>query len=203
VSASAANDDVKRTVTALSIVMEKIAPWLLDLGSWIFGALIAVNLLVLGALLTVGPVDAAVLVSTAALAVALPMAGAGFFLLRLAKDMKQLGLEELTVQAFEDVGFAVDEPSSAPTTSPSNQKERTARVLAYCYTLLTLSALLTLVTVTAALWHMAWWIGLVFVAVALISQVAVSRAISAFGSNAMWKAPSGAKERRTESKVPR
>jgi hypothetical protein len=42
---------------------------LVDVGSWIFGALTAVNLVVISALITVGPVDAAIRLSTAALAV--------------------------------------------------------------------------------------------------------------------------------------
>src|SRR5438045_5336792 len=54
-----ANNTWERTVAGLAKLVERITPWLLDLGNWIFGALIAFNLLVLSALLTIGPVDKA------------------------------------------------------------------------------------------------------------------------------------------------
>ncbi len=104
-STAATNDALQWTINAFGMVVERITPWLLDLGNWIFGALIAFNLLILGALLTVGPGDVAVVVSTAALAVSLPMDVAGFFLLRLAQDMKQVDLEEVATQAFQEWGL--------------------------------------------------------------------------------------------------
>src|SRR5205085_2323034 len=77
----------------------------LDLGNWIFGALIAFNLLVLSALLTIGPVDQAVLIATATFALALPPDVAGFLLVRLAADMKSVDLEQVATQAFVEAGF--------------------------------------------------------------------------------------------------
>jgi uncharacterized membrane protein len=89
-----------RTQAALGTLLVRVTPWLLDLGNWIFGALIAFSLVIIGAMLTVGPVDRAVLVATAAFALALPLDVAGFFLLRLAADMKKVDLETLATAAF-------------------------------------------------------------------------------------------------------
>lgn len=189
-SSAAANDALQRTIKAFGMVVERITPWLLDLGSWIFGALIAFNLLILGALLTVGPGDVAVVVSTAALAVSLPLDVAGFFLLRLAQDMKQIDLEEVATQAFQEVGFVVEEQDSAAN-AREKERRRTAIILRYCYGLLAMSALLTLVSVTAALWHIAWWIALLFVVVAAVTQGAVLQAIVSSGPKVKWGPPSG------------
>jgi hypothetical protein len=196
ISPAAANDDLKRTIAAFGLVVERIAPWLFDLGNWVFGALIAFNLLVLGALLTVGPVDAAVIVSAAALAISLPIAAAGFLLLKLAQDIKRVGLEQVTTEAFEKVGFEFDDKAAANEAPEVGEKRRTARVLRYCYALLVLSASLTLISVTAALWHMAWWIGLAFIAAVVAAQVVVLNAFSYTGANASWRSASGAEEPR-------
>jgi hypothetical protein len=153
-------------------VVERLTPWLLDLGNWIFGALIAFNLLVLGALLTIDPVDKAVLIATATFALALPPDVAGFLLLRLAADMKSVDLEQVATQAFVEVGFEVK--ARGPAQSPNEAQQRRARVvLRFSYALLSLTIVLTFIGVTAALWHMAWWIGMAFVGMAVVSQAVV------------------------------
>ena len=87
-------------MAAFGTLVERITQSLLDLGSWIFGALLAFNLVILGALLTIGPVDAAVIGSTTAFRLALPSDVAGFFLLRLMTDLKNVDLAEVASQAF-------------------------------------------------------------------------------------------------------
>jgi hypothetical protein len=197
------DDTARRTATAFTTLVERIAPWLLDLGSWIFGALIAFNLVILGALLTVGPVDAAIIVSTAAFAVALPADAAGFFLLRLVSDMKNVDLEALASQSFQEVGFSVadDVPApAAPTTPQSAEKRRTRIVLIYSYGLLALAVFLTMIGITAALWHMAWWIGVIFVPMVIATQSLVFKAIASGGSNQTLRSSTGAKApRRSKS----
>ena len=47
-------------------MIEWITPWLVEVGSWMFGGLVALNLVVIAALLTVGPVDRAVMIGVAA-----------------------------------------------------------------------------------------------------------------------------------------
>jgi hypothetical protein len=192
-TARAVNDDTfSRTVGAFGTLIDRITPWLLDLGSWIFGALIAFSLVILGALLTVGPVDAATIVSTAAFALALPSDVAGFLLLRLMADLKSVDLEEVATQAFQEVGLGVEDDVPSATAHESIEKRRTRNVLRYSYGLLALAVFLTLIGVTAALWHMAWWIGVIFVPMVVVTQSIVLMAIASTGSN-RWRSPGAAK----------
>ena len=188
------DDTFQRTRTAWGRVLEQITPWLLELGNWIFGGLIAANLVFLGALLAVGRVDQAVEVSGAAMAIALPVNVVGFFLLRLAKDLKQVGLEQVTMQAFQEVGFTTEELGPAAVSSELSEKKRAESMLAYSYTLLMFGAVLTVIGVTAALWHLAWWIGAVFVVASVVGQLIVSRAVSTGGSNVRWRPLQGGKK---------
>lgn len=178
------------TVAGLEKLLERITPWLLDLGSWIFGALIAFDLVILGALLTVGPVDKPVLIASGAFAIALPPAIGGFVLLRLAGDMKTVDLEQLASSAFQEVGFTVEEGS--PETAEALERRRVRTVLGYSYALLAVATTLTVVGMTAALWHMALWIGASFAGAALISLGLIGRAIGTGGRrSSVWRAPSG------------
>jgi hypothetical protein len=69
---NAVDEQAARTFSGLRNLAERLTPSLVDAGSWVFGGLIAGNLVVIAALLTVGPIDVAIRVSTAALAAALP-----------------------------------------------------------------------------------------------------------------------------------
>lgn len=174
-----------RTLAGLGRAVDAVTPWLLDLGSWTFGSMIAFNLVVLGALLTVGPVDAAVKIATAAFAVALPLGVGGLVLLRLLADMSKANVGEATASAFVSVGFSFERAAET-------DAHRSRRIALLCtYTLLAATVLLTLIGVTAALWHMAWWIGVVFIVMALVSQSVVIGALSGFGQKGRWRAPSG------------
>jgi len=168
-SLAAAEDQVKKNLKAFGEFIERITPWLFDVGSWIFGGLIAFTLLVIASLLTVGPVDHAINISTAAFALALPLDVTGLFLLKLVQDLKQVGFEEELAQAFHEVGFTVGEQVLSPNALESMRKRRTRIVLGYCLGILVLGALLTLTGVIAALWNMAWWIGVAFFAMVMIS----------------------------------
>lgn len=64
----------------------------------------------------------------------------------------------------------------------SVMKRRTTRVLIYCYAMLIVSALLMFVGVTAAFWHMAWWIGVAFLVMAVLSLSITALAFGASGS---------------------
>jgi len=158
----------EQTKKGFGTLIAQITPWLLELGSWIFGALIAINLLILAALLTVGPVDRAVVAATAALALALPLDVVGLVLLRLIVDVGKVRLEDAAVKAFEEAGLNAEQVDEEPDLE-AMIKRRTTKVLIYCYSILTLSALLTLVGVTAAFWHMRWWIGLAFLFITIAS----------------------------------
>jgi hypothetical protein len=187
------NDTRTRTEAGLVKLVDRITPWLLDLGNWIFGALIAFDLLILSALLTVGPVDTSVLIATAAIALALPPDIAGFLLLRLAADTKRVDLEQVATEAFVEVGFEVKE--NGQVRGPDEAEQSRARVvLRYSYALLALTVVLTFIGLTAALWHMAWWIGAAFVGMAVASQAIFFVALASTGGNTTWSTPAGEAE---------
>ena len=173
------SEQLEQIRNAFDTLVEDITSWLIELGNWLFGGLIAFNLLIVAALLTVGPVDPAILVSTVAFALALPTEVAGFVLLRLDQDLKHVGFEEEVAQAFKEVDFPGKEQVISPTRVEARRKRRTRVVLYYCLGILLLSVVLTMTGITAALWHMAWWIGVAFLAMALISSVVVFIALAA------------------------
>ena len=162
---------------AFGMLLERITPWLFEFGSWIFGGLIAFTLLVMASLLTIGPVDPAIMTATVAFALALALDVTGLVLLRLIQDLKHVGFEEELAQAFQEVGFTFGEPISAPTALQTQRKRRTGVVLSYALGIVALSGLLTLTGMTATLWHMAWWIGVSFLAMVLLSPVILIAAI--------------------------
>src|SRR5690242_18873857 len=85
-------------------LVDRLAPWLFEVGSWTFGGLIATTMLVLAALFTVGPVDVAVALSTAAFAVALPLDVSGLVLVRIVQHLTRF--EDSVLQVFQESGFA-------------------------------------------------------------------------------------------------
>lgn len=166
-----------RTLRAFETLVEGITPWLLDVGGWIFGGLIALNLLVLASLVTVGPADGAVLVATLCLALALPPDVAGFVLLRLLEDLNKIRVDQVAADAFAAEGF--DRAQFESLAGPASLAQKRSRaVLAFSYSMLNLSAVLTVAGLTATLWHMAWWIAVAFLAMTLLSLVLVMRAMS-------------------------
>jgi hypothetical protein len=172
------NEAFSQTVKGFGTLVERITPWLLDLGSWIFGALIAFNLLLLASLLTVGPVDPAVLVATAAIGLGLPPAVGGFFVLRLLEDMQKVRLQDIALQAFGEAGFGAQSQVLGPEAIETMVKRTTRSVLIYSYSILAAAVFLTMIGIGAALWHMAWWISLIFVAMTLVSGGLVIGAIA-------------------------
>jgi len=175
----AVDEQSARTFRGLRNLAGRITPWLVDVGSWIFGGLTAVNLVVLSALITVGPVDAAIRTSTAALAAALPLNVAGIILLRLIKDANDVGLDDLTLRSFQDAGFPeIDAyfPSRAESVSQHARRSRVA--LLYSLGLVTVSIALTVAGITAAVWHMGRWIALVLLAAVVLSAGLVTVAIA-------------------------
>ncbi len=90
--------------------------------------------------------------------------------LRLVKDMKEVGLDDVTLQAFKDAGLP-DAEAYFP--DPGERKEQQSRrsVVALWYTLgiALLSIALTVTGLVASLWYMAWRIGVVALVAALAS----------------------------------
>jgi hypothetical protein len=90
----------RRTFNALANLLERVTPWLPAVGSCIFGGLIAFNLLFISAILNVQSVDLHIRMSITAFAVALPLNVTGLLLLRLVKDIQDIRLDEIALQAF-------------------------------------------------------------------------------------------------------
>ena len=92
-------------------------------------------------------------------------------MLRLIQDLKHVGFEEELAQAFQEVGFTFGEQIPSPTALERLRQRRTGVVLTYSLGILALSVLLTLTGMISTLWHMAWWIGVSFFAMVMLSQV--------------------------------
>jgi len=153
----------RRSSNALAHMIEGIAPWLMAVGSWAFGGLIALNLVLLAALITVGPVDREVLTATIAFACALPFDVEGLVLLRLTKDLPDIRVGDLALKAFQEERFPDIEAYFPPAHERESLSLRRARIsLAYAFAIAALSTGLTLTGVAASLWHMAPWVGEAF-----------------------------------------
>ena len=149
----------KRAMKGLTALLERMTPWLIEVGSWSLGGLIALNLVVIAALVTVGAVDVPVRIAVVAFACALPLDVAGIVLLRVIKDWQDYRIDELTLQSFQDAHFPEIEAYFPSPRDRALLARRRARVaLAYAFGIATTSALLTLIGMAAALWHMAPWI---------------------------------------------
>ena len=164
----------RQSMKGLVNLVEKITPTLSEAGSWVFGGLIALNLVVLGALITVGVVDTSILLSAASLACALPLDVAGIFLLRLIKDMKEIGIDDLALRAFQDADFPNIEAyfSSAQDKEVLSRRRSNAALFSSLGTI-ALSIALTITGLVAALWHLAWWLGVIFLTMVILSIVLV------------------------------
>jgi len=120
--------------------------------------LIAVTLLLLAPLITVGPADLAVLVATAAFALAMPLDVA---------------------RTFGDVGPDLAASLPALDARAAQRQRRTGRVLQVSLALVALSGVLAVIGMVAVPWHMAWWIAGAFLALVVISLVIVSVVMAA------------------------
>lgn len=173
-SLEAAAAQYRQSMVAYNKLLEKGTPWLFDVGSWVFGGLIAFTVLIMGALITIGPVDRPITVATVALALALPLDVTGLVLLRFTSDMKPVRFEQEIAQTFEEAGLTPGEEQIPSLTALQALRIRGAQVaLRYAVGILTLSMILTVVGMTAALWHMAWWIGVAFAAMVVVSLAIV------------------------------
>lgn len=183
-------DQYELITKATNKFFERATPWLLNVGSWIFGGMIAFNLFLLGPLLTIGPVDLAIKISTAAFAFVLPLDVAGLFLLRLVQDLEHAGFEidfenevRHVMQSVVDttieesaISTVLEKQGASPQTRTLETVQKRRRMVALLFSLniLTLSIVLTLAGMIAALWHMSWWIGAGFAVMVVIGAVIVT-----------------------------
>jgi MFS family permease len=161
--------------------MELTMPWLVDVGNWIFAGLIAFDLVVMAPLIVTASADQALTISIVMFALALPLNLAGLVMLRLIKDMAHVGFSEEWARAYQEAGLPLGEQLASPQAREAQRKRRATVVLYYSFAVLTLSVALTLAGLTAALWHTAWWVGVVFLAMSAISLGIVIAALATLG----------------------
>lgn len=177
---------------AFGELAETVTPWFFEFGSWIFGGLIAFTLLVLAPLITLGPVDRAITLATAAFVLALPLDVAGLCLLRLVQDLQRVGFDDTVAHAFEEISSAVGTPVSTPSVVEAQRKRRSERAMRITPWLLALSGVLAVLGMVAVLWHMAWWIAIGFLVMVVSSWVIVTLSLAA----AQPRDPEAAREQR-------
>jgi len=172
-------DQSEQSLNGLAILIERVTPMLVDIGSWIFGGLIALNLVIIAALITVGPAHRLILISLTAFTCALPLDVAGIFLLRLTKDLKDVEIERVALRSFKDAGFPNIEayfPDRDHRAAAPRRRSRLAVV--YCLAIGTVTSGLTVAGLTAALWYMAWWIGVTLLAMIVAGALVVIAAFA-------------------------
>ncbi len=158
-------------------LVTRTTDWLTEVGAWVFGGLLALNLVLVASLLDVGPVDTAILISICALGCALSVNVIGIVLNRMVKDIKYVELAERLpiLQELRDA-----EPSEIEALStPSEDREpvlrrRSTMALWSSLGLAALSGVLTTVGLVAALWYMAWWVGVAGLLTALVSGTLIA-----------------------------
>ncbi len=155
-------DENRRLWKGLRNFIDRVTPWLLEIGILIFGSLLAFNLLVLASLFTVGPVDVAIKVATISFALALPLNICGLLLLRMVREFKDVRIENEMLQAFQDEGFTGGGQIPGPSILDEMRQHRAGLSLQYSAVMMALSILLSLAGLIATLWHMAWWISMGF-----------------------------------------
>jgi hypothetical protein len=154
-----------RAFNALANLLARVTPWLLTVGSWIFGGLIAFDLLFIPVMLNIRPVDLPIRISLAAFAIGLPLNVTGLFLLRLVKDLTEISVGDLTFRSFQEAGFPDLEAYLPPIQERRKLNERRSRLaVGYSFAMAGVGVVLTLIGFVAAFWHVAWWIGVVLVA---------------------------------------
>lgn len=153
-------------------LVEKLKPWLLEFGNWIFGGLIAFNLLIVATLINVGPVRPVLVVASAIFACVLPVNVLGLFSVKLVTDMNNLLIDDVVKQAFQEANiFDVEERFPTPAEKATVTKRRTDVGLRYSVRLAVLSAILTTLGIVAVLSYLAWWVAVIFFVMVILSLV--------------------------------
>lgn len=174
VSLAAAEAQFDQGRRAYNSLLERITPWLFEVGSWIFGGLIAFTILIMASLITVGPADLPVTIATTAFALALPLDVTGLVLLRIVRDVRPVGFEEEIARTFQEAGLTPGEQQIPSLTTLEAVRKRGIRNVLYtALGILTLSSALTLTGMMAALWHVGWWIATGFAAMVVTCVITV------------------------------
>lgn len=162
-------EENKRLWRGFGNFVERATPWLMEIGIWIFGSLLAFTLLMLASLFTVGPVDTAIKAATAAFALGLPLNASGLLLLRMVRELKNAQIENELTKAFLEEGFTGGGQIPPPEVLEVMRQKRAGKTLRYAAGIMAASILLTLTGLVATLWHMAWWISIGFCLMIVLS----------------------------------
>lgn len=132
-----------------------VLKWLYEVGGWIFTGLIAIALMIVQDLISLGPSDRALLIAAFALAAALPLNLTGLWIVRYIKNL-DLAVEE--AKQYLAQNKAVDEDTVISLRSDDEafsaaKKKFTNLVVTI---VLALSVLFTLIGISSALWHISW-----------------------------------------------
>lgn len=107
------------------------------------------------------------------------MTVAGIVLLRLIKDVNDVGLDDLTLRAFQDAGFTdIDAYVPSPHERAAQHARRSRVALLYSLGIAASSMALTVIGMAAAMWHMGRWIAFVLLAVVIVSVALVAIVIA-------------------------
>jgi hypothetical protein len=158
-------------------LVARTTDWLTDVGAWIFGGLLALNLVLITSLLDIPEADTAVRIAILAVGCALPLNVAGIILNRMVKDVREVEAGEMVtaLQAFREADASeVAALYPPPEEQESLRHRRSGRALWWSLGFSALSGTLTAVGVVAALWHVAWWVGAAAIATGVVSAALVT-----------------------------
>jgi hypothetical protein len=149
--------------------------WLYELGGWIFGGFIVTALMLIQVLISLGTTDHATLISSIAIAVALPFNIAGLSLVRYFKDLNQAATE---AQRFLTQNQTANEETiilgaRKEAFTPAKKKLLDTSVTVA----IGFSAFSTLISISAALWHISWVVTLVFLISGILSLLLLFRVL--------------------------
>jgi ABC-type multidrug transport system fused ATPase/permease subunit len=163
-------EKIEQRRQVMTTLLDSLKPWLIEFGNWIFGGLIAFNLIFVAPLLTIGLNHIDLTVSIVAFVCALPLEISGLLLLKLTRDLNDIAIDDVVTQAFKGANIPEIE-DHLPTTEQiqTNYKRRTEIGLRYSVWLSAASAFLTFLGMIAALWYIAWWVTVIFIIVSLLS----------------------------------
>jgi len=155
---------------------ELTAKLLYDLGGWIFGGLIIINLMLLQALISLGFIDLAILVAALAVVLAFPFNLAGLGIIRYFTALTQTIEEARHALAHNgnlDAETLIKLTRESTAFSPGKRQVMDSSVSLALY----LSVLLTVIGLGSALWHVSWAVTLFLLVAGVLALLLVFRVI--------------------------
>lgn len=155
---------------------EITAKLLYDLGGWIFGGLIVVNLMLLQALISLGFADRALLIAGLAGVLAFPFNLAGLGVIRYFNALSQAVEDAQKVLAQNgnlDAETLIKLTRDSAALPPDKHRVMDSSVSLALY----LSVLFTVIGLCSALWHISWAVTLLLIVAGVLAALLVLRVI--------------------------